>query len=127
MGERGSALMVSVIGIGILLLISGVLYTSVISSYRLETSEEKALKAYYLAEAGIQNGIFQIITENDKVNQNKVTEKSITQTISEPYEGMFHVNWRENDTDPGIFSIQSEGTYEGISRKLEVEYSLSGS
>lgn len=127
MGERGSALMVSVIGIGILLLISGVLYTSVISSYRLETSEEKALKAYYLAEAGIQTGIFHVVKESKESNQDKLTEKSMTQTISDPYEGTFRVTWRESDIKAGIFSIQSEGTYEGISRKLEVEYSLSGS
>jgi hypothetical protein len=119
MRERGSALMVSVIGITILLLISGIFFSTVVSDYRIETSEEKGLKAFYLAEAGIQYGIFQAI-EIDK-------DGSKTEILTEPYKGTFTVSWQEVDKNKKIYLIQSEGTYAGITRKLEVNYSPEGS
>lgn len=114
MRERGSALMVSVVGIAILLIISGIFFSSVLSSYRIETSEEKGLKAYYLAEAGIQYGRFQVL--------NSEQDGSKTETITDPYQGTFTVSWRVIDPEHKIYLIHSEGTYQGITRKLEAQF-----
>lgn len=114
MRERGSALLVSVVGIGLLLLISGVFFTSVISSYRVETSEEKGLKAFYIAEAGIQYGMFQVLNES--------TSTSATQSISTPSEGTFTVTWVIVDSTLKIYRIESTGTYRDVTRKLQAEY-----
>lgn len=106
--------MVSVVGIGILLLISGIFFSSVIESYKVETTEEKGLKAYYIAEAGLQYGMFQVL------DQSKDTP--VTQNVSEPYEGKFTVTWTETDQVKQIYLIESTGIYKGITRKLQAQY-----
>ena len=57
MKERGSALLTAIIIVMVLLSISGILLTTVIYQAKNESSEEKGLRAYYLAEAGIEYGI----------------------------------------------------------------------
>ncbi len=57
MKERGSALLTAVIMVMVLLAISGIFFTTIIYQAKNESSEEKGLKAYYLAEAGLQYGI----------------------------------------------------------------------
>ncbi len=61
MRERGSALLISVVAVMVLFLISGILFSFVKNQYNMLTSEEKALKAYYLADAGTSYGIACII------------------------------------------------------------------
>lgn len=114
MRERGSALLVSVVGIGILLLISGVFFSSVIAGYKVETSEEKGFKAYYIAEAGIQYGMFQVLNPSNST--------SATQTIDTPYEGEFTVEWSIVDSTLEIYEIKSQGTYSGTTRTLQAQY-----
>lgn len=57
MRERGSALLTAVVAVMVLLLISGILFSFVKNQFKLQTGEEKALKAYYLAEAGASYGV----------------------------------------------------------------------
>ncbi len=114
MRERGSALLVSVVAISILLLISGVFFSSVIAGYRVETSEDKGFKAYYLAEAGIQYGRFQVLNQSPSA--------SVTQTIVTPYKGEFTVEWRIVDPTLKIYEIKSLGTYSGTTRTLKAQY-----
>lgn len=57
MKERGSALLTAVIMVMVLLAISGIFFTTIIYQAKNESSEEKGLRAYYLAEAGLQYGI----------------------------------------------------------------------
>lgn len=65
MRERGSAVLTAVIAITVLFLITGALFQIVNYSHRIETSEEKGLRAYYLAEAGTNYGIALVKTEVD--------------------------------------------------------------
>lgn len=57
MRERGSALLTAVVAVMVLLLISGILFSFVKNQFKMQTGEEKALKAYYLAEAGASYGV----------------------------------------------------------------------
>ena len=114
MRERGSALLISVVGISILLLISGIFFSTVIAGYRVETSEEKGLKAYYVAEAGLQYGRFQAV--------NQSLPASVTQTINSPYQGEFTVEWRIVDPTLKIYEVKSLGTYSGTTRTLQAQY-----
>lgn len=57
MRERGSALLTAVVAVMVLLLVSGILFSFVKNQFTMQTGEEKALKAYYLADAGTSYGI----------------------------------------------------------------------
>jgi len=50
-------MLTAVVAIMVLLLISGIFFSIINYQFKLETSEEKGLKAYYLAEAGINYGV----------------------------------------------------------------------
>jgi hypothetical protein len=113
--DRGSALMTSVIAISILLLISGIFFSIVISQWKLESSEEKALKTFYIAEAGVQSGIAQIIGLNNP-------------PLSEPIQGLINGGTFTvqivNDGE-GNYTITSTGTYSGVTRRLQAGYTYS--
>lgn len=71
MRERGSALLTSVVAVMVLLLISGILFSFIKNQFKLQSGEEKALKAYYLAEAGASYGV---AFSNDYVQSNEITK-----------------------------------------------------
>ena len=81
MKERGSALLTAVVAVVVLSLIAGTFFSLSASRARMETSEEKGLKAYYLAEAGIQFGVAMPITRWNseepvsRDNLEKITEE----------------------------------------------------
>ena len=127
MRERGSALLASFTAILILLLISGIFFSMIISRYSVESSEEKGLKAYYLAEAGIQYGIAEVLNGKSL----KPPEGSEVPIVIEPvtinnpfddpsYEGSFTVHWEDKGS---TFIVQSKATYNGVIRQLEAEFS----
>src|ERR1700687_3010262 len=57
MKERGSAMLTAVIATMVLLLISGIISSVIIYQFKLESTEDKGLKTYYIAEAGINYGV----------------------------------------------------------------------
>ncbi|AET66669.1 hypothetical protein Desor_0994 [Desulfosporosinus orientis DSM 765] len=72
MRERGSALLTAVVAIMVLLLISGILFSFIKNQFSLQSGEEKALKAYYLADAGASYGVAycnDYILNHDEVNE----------------------------------------------------------
>ncbi|GAB6155362.1 hypothetical protein JCM17380_41130 [Desulfosporosinus burensis] len=119
MKDRGSALLTAVISIMILVSISGVFFTMVMSHTKLESSEEKGLTAYYLAEAGVQYGIAKVLDENIK----KGDPLPESETVNDPFGqgGSFKVQWQDSEDGPS-FIVTSTGTYLGIIRKKVAEY-----
>lgn len=119
MKDRGSALLTAVISILILSLISGVFFSMVMSQTKLETSEEKGLVAYYLAEAGVQYGISVVLDGNIK----KGDPLPAPETVNDPFGqgGSYKVQWQDNGDEPS-FVVTSTGTYSGVIRKKAAEY-----
>ena len=149
MRDRGSALLTSVIAIMVLLAISGVFFSIVNYQSKLETSEEKGLRAYYLAEAGINYGVAQMYnkTKEDYKNDpnNPFNEQSSYMTGSEPLpfpnkDTITPLTLGDNDpgtfyiliktypsTDKFIFTVTSTANYpneQGITRVLQEQYSI---
>jgi len=150
MRERGSALLTTVVAVMVLLLISGILFSFVSSQFKMITGEEKALKAYYLAEAGTSYGIAKMIKEIDNLNDEEIevvvghklpdATIKITNPFGSKYGGNFSID-RENvevlkierkvvkDADGNdvvkntyILTATSEGYYQGIKRTLTKNY-----
>lgn len=119
MKDRGAALMTAVISIMILVSISGVFFTMVISHAKIESSEEKGLRAYYLAEAGVQYGIAKVLDGNFK----KGDLLPALDPVIDPFKqgGSFEVQLHDNPSGPS-FIVTSTGTYLGIIRKKVAEY-----
>ncbi|NLI91832.1 MAG: hypothetical protein GX434_06365 [Peptococcaceae bacterium] len=115
MKDRGAALLTSVIAIIVLALIAGTFYSLSASRARMETSEEKGLKAYYLAEAGIQFGIAHAYQLSD------IPDAPVTQEnpFGSSYGGSFTVSWIDNGT---TVLVRSTGQYQGVTRKLEANF-----
>lgn len=114
MKERGSALLTAVIIIMVLLSISGIFFTTLIYQAKNESSEEKGLKAYYLAEAGVQYGIAEI-WEGTLVNGVPFQQEN-------PFGqgGKFVVTVTKGDT---TYTVESTGYYgSDTERKIKVSY-----
>lgn len=118
MKDRGSALMTAVISIMILVSISGVFFTMVTSHTKVQSSEEKGLTTYYLAEAGVQYGIAKVLDGNIK----KGDPLPEPETVNDPFGqgGSFKVQWQDSEDGPS-FIVTSTGTYLGIIRKKTAE------
>jgi len=120
MSDRGSAFLAVMTTIVVLLLISGVIFKLAVANYKIESSEEKALKAYYLAEAGIQYGLAKILHEDIKYGD----PLPPPEIVSDPFDqgkGSFEVMWEDNG-DGFSFTVTSTGTYAGVVRKLQAGY-----
>ena len=118
--DRGSALLTAVISIMILVSISSVFFTMVMSNTKVQSSQEKGLTAYYLAEAGVQYGIAKILDGNIKKGEDLPPEP---ETVNDPFGqgGSFIVAWK-NSASGASFIVTSTGTYSGIIRKKTAEY-----
>lgn len=118
--EKGSALLTSVISILVLILISSVLFTVALSHIKVETSEEKGLIAYHMAEAGIQYGIAEALHQGlDKDNPTLNIE------IDDPfgYDGKIEISVDLNTEDyVDSIIVSSKATYNGIIREKKAEY-----
>ena len=123
MRQRGSALLTSVMVVMVLFLISGIFFSIVMYQTRLETSEEKALRAYYLAEAGINYEIAQVLNQATPPPQNNWT--TVGAPFGADYGGEFSVQWVD-DGNGHTFTVTSSGTYQGIKRTLKEQYKYPG-
>ena len=119
MNQRGSALLTTVISVTILLFISGVLFSNVMYQYKTEASEEKALKAYYLAEAGINYGIATILV----AKANGLSQPSLADPPLDHYgsNGSILVNCTDYSNE-AFLTVTSKGTYLGVTRTLVEQY-----
>lgn len=118
MKERGSALLTAVIAVAVLALIAGTFFAISASRARMETSEEQGLRAFYLAEAGIQFGVAHAY-QLGEIPSEPVTREN---PFGEEYGGMFTVTWVEEDDSAVI--IRSTGEYQGVVRKLEARFGI---
>lgn len=102
MRERGSALLTAVVAVMVLLLISGILFSFVKNQFTMQTGEEKALKAYYLADAGTSFGIalssvsvnYVINVKNGHINTGSnllLTPRLVNNPFGAAYGGDFEV------------------------------------
>jgi hypothetical protein len=66
--DKGAALLMAIVSVMVLMLISSVFFTLVINRLRTETLEEKILKSYSLAEAGINFAFFYILSDPSVAN-----------------------------------------------------------
>lgn len=117
MKDRGSALLTAVIAVAVLSLIAGTFFSLSASRARMESSEEKGLRAYYLAEAGIQFGVahaylLQSVPEDPM---------SLDDPFGEDYGGEIRVEWFSEDE---TVTIRSTGTYREVVRKIEAKFSI---
>lgn len=117
MRDRGSALLTTAIAITVLALIAGTFFAISASRARMETAEEKGLKAYYLAESGIQFGVAHAY-ELSEVPDEPVTQEN---PFGLEYGGSFTVSWEDNET---FVIIRSTGHYQEVTRKIEAKFSL---
>lgn len=132
MRERGSALLTSIIAIMVLLMISGVMFTFINYQFKLETSEEKGLKAFYMAEAGINYGVAMVRSNPEeyfKDNSPYLTKQDLvtkTNPFGTEYKGEFDVSLEIHPSEENYtFTITSIGYFpdkQGIKRVLEEQY-----
>lgn len=103
MKDRGSALLTAVIAVTVLLMISGALLGIVNYQYRLESSEEKGLRAYYLAEAGTNYGIAVVKSDVE-------TKHNTTPPTPSPYDTVHYTKEIKDNTMganyPGVFDVE---------------------
>lgn len=138
MKERGSALLTSVIAIMVLLMVSGVMFTFVNYRFKAETSEEKGLRAYYMAEAGINYGVAMVRSDPEeyfKADSRYLTKQDLA-AKQDPFgtedKGEFEVSLEIHPAEENyIFTVTSTGYYpdkqdyldkQGIKRVLEEQY-----
>ncbi|AFM42323.1 type II secretory pathway, component PulK [Desulfosporosinus acidiphilus SJ4] len=123
MQERGSALLTSVIIVMVLLAISGIFFTTIIYQAKNESSEDKGLKAYYLAEAGIQYGIaagLKAIADGTLAKGGTLTLPPLTPPGQS---GDFKVTVTNGTTS---FTVTSTGEYLEDRRVKQAEYGYGG-
>lgn len=144
MNERGSAMLTAVVSVMILLLISGIFFSIIVYKAKQDTSEENALRAYYLAEAGINYEEALVLQDYyytnsdyhdnlvgfDQSNFKSDVLSNFTNPKPSPVEpfgdgGKFTV-YIETDKDHPFTStniiVKSTGVYNGITRTLEEDY-----
>lgn len=113
--ERGAALLTAVVAMLVLSLIAATFFSLSASRSRMETSEEKGLRAYYLAQSGIQFGVahaydlWEIPTE----------PVTVENPYGTAYGGRFTVTWIEEEDK---IIIRSTGEYRGVVRKIEAGF-----
>lgn len=118
MRERGSALLTAVVAVMVLLLISGAFFSTIIFQSKLESSEEKAIRAYYLAEAGINYEIASVLNDQALAQNTFVV---VSSPFGPEYGGQFTTKWVD-DANTYTFTVTSNGTYLGITRTLKEQY-----
>lgn len=124
MKDRGAALLTAVIAILILSLIAATFFSLSASRSRMETSEEKGLRAYYLAQAGIQ---YAVATTYD-IQEIPVAPEvpvMVEDPFGEDYGGLFTVTWEQQEQEEGTnIIVKSVGEYRGVVRKIEAGFVL---
>jgi len=132
MRERGSALLVAVISVMVLLLISSVFFSMINNQWKSNTYEERAIKSYYLAQAGIFYGVAKLKSgfEPELIDTSDGKRRSALELQDDPFEygGHFTVQWEEYESGYKIYSVGSYGIDTGqVIRKLQAYYKTSTS
>ena len=133
MRERGSAMLTAVVSVMLLLLVSGIFFSFVSSQFKMQTAEEKAIRAYYLAEAGTSYGIVNMKIKINASDFNGYDSGVFANPFGLVYGGQFEVHIDPildpiSDkitigTETGyIITAHSTGVYQGITRKLDKNY-----
>ena len=140
MKERGSAMLTAVIATMVLLLISGIISSVIIYQFKLESTEDKGLKTLYIAEAGINYGVYSVrndpntffqetyISASTHLYETPINIPTITNPFGPAYGGVFDV-YVQTYYDPisYIFTVTSTGYYPdqtGIKRTIEQQYTF---
>ena len=128
MRERGSALLTAVISVTVLLLISGIFFSLVNDQMKSNSYEEKAIKSYYLAQAGVFYGIAKIRVDNVPTS----VAGEIKQDVPNPfgYGGRFRVIWEKSVDELYLYyTITGTGWYGSgtgeVQRSLKAFYKVS--
>lgn len=122
MKDRGAALLTAVIAVLVLSLIAATFFSLSASRSRMETSEEKGLRAYYLAEAGIHYAVATVY-ELQEIPEEPEEPVTVYNPFGEDYGGHFSVTWEEQEEGTNIV-IRSRGEYKGVVRKIEAGFVL---
>ncbi len=136
--SRGSALLTVIVSLMVLFLISGIFYSVVLYNLKSASSEEKILKAYYMAESGINYEVGLALKAMDvrpRPNAdglNAILQSSLNQTKT-PFasdagygtQAAFTV--KKITIDPQVKSIivTTEGTYANVKRTVTEQYAFS--
>ena len=130
MRERGSALLVAIVSVMVLLLISGVFFSLITDQMKSNSYEERAIKSYYLAQAGLFYGVAKL--KSGFVPELFVTSDGKKRSAVEPhddpfeYGGQFTVQWEEYESGYKIYSTGSYGEDTGqVDRTLQGYYKTS--
>lgn len=130
MRERGSALLVAIVSVMILLLISGVFFSLVTDQMKSNSYEERAIKSYYMAQAGLFYGVAklksgfvpELFVASDGKNR---SAEELHDDVFE-YGGQFTVQWEEYESGYKIYSTGSYGKDTGqVDRILQGYYKTS--
>ena len=134
---QGSALMTVIVSLMVLFLISGIFYTAVLYNLKSDTSEEKILKAYYMAESGINYEVglaLKALDGNPRINRDdleNLLQPSLNQTqtpfASEPgYGNQATFTVKKITIDPQVKTIivTTEGTYANVKRTVTEQYAF---
>lgn len=128
MRERGSALLTAIIAVLLLFLISGIFFSLVINRYRLETSEEKILKAYNMAESGIN---FEVADLLQQLQANHDIQPTVPTQLPTPPVSPFGAGYGSYTINSVTFSLNnasvtvtSTGSYLGVHRTLTEQYAI---
>lgn len=131
MRERGSALLTAVISVTVLLLISGIFFSLVNDQMKSNSYEEKAIKSYYLAQAGIFYGIAMIKADNVPAPDliTGISEDPVLNPFGFGYGGKYNVEWQMSE-DEEFYTISSTGSYGSgtgqVERTLKAYYKIGG-
>ncbi len=104
MRERGSALLIAVVSVTVLLIISGIFFSLVNDQMKSNSYEEKAIKSYYLAQAGVFYGVARIKAGTVPPADELVSDHFVG------YGGHFTVNWQISQ-DGQYYTITGTGSY----------------
>ncbi|MHB1653748.1 MAG: hypothetical protein ACYCVD_14925 [Desulfitobacteriaceae bacterium] len=130
MRERGSALFTAMVAVMVLLLISSIFFATIINQIKTETSEERGLKAYYLAEAGLSAGAAAVLNRPaEYFSPNPPSPPTGPNPLWPNYGGgSFEV--RIQIQPPNMFIVTSTGYYPDKNspsttrRKISAQYTL---
>jgi len=130
MRERGSALLVAIVSVIVLLLISGIFFSLVTDQMKSNSYEERAVKSYYLAQAGVFYGVAKI--KADIVPAPDLISGISTQPpVLNPfgYGGQFRVEWQKS-LDGFYYTVTGMGSYGSgtgeVERTIKAYYKIGG-
>ncbi|CAA7601568.1 Hypothetical protein DEACI_2235 [Acididesulfobacillus acetoxydans] len=127
-GERGAVLLIAIICVMLLFLISGISFDLIVNHFRLETSQEKILKAYNMAESGINYEVAVVLAAMQK-NPGQFPPPGVPGGTQLPSGSPFGVEYGSYAVDRVEFRsasviITCTGTYQNVRRTLTEQYAL---